>query len=77
MVAGPRILAIAWLILALGIASRLVPFLERPEIRLRRWLLLSLLAYWHWYRLPRVSWWGETDSSCGASRSSLAPRRFA
>ena len=44
MVAGPGIYAMAWLVLALGIASRLVPFLERPETRSRRRLLLSFSA---------------------------------
>jgi len=42
MVAGPQIHQGACLLLALGIASCLVPRLERPETRLRRWLLLSL-----------------------------------
>ena len=41
MVAGPQIYAEAWMILALGTASRLVPFLERNPIGLRRWLLWS------------------------------------
>jgi hypothetical protein len=44
MVAGPGIYAMACLILALGIASRLVPFLERPDTRLRRRLMLSFPA---------------------------------
>jgi arylsulfatase A-like enzyme len=41
MVAGPQIHTVSWLILALGIASRLVPWLERPAARPRRWLMLS------------------------------------
>ncbi len=44
MVAGPQVYHEAWLILALGIASRLVPLLERDPIRVRRWLLLSIPA---------------------------------
>ena len=42
MVAGPQIYHEAWLILALGIASRLAPLLERHPAPVRRWLLLSL-----------------------------------
>jgi arylsulfatase A-like enzyme len=38
MVAGPQIHTGAWFILALGIASRLVPWLERPATRSRRLL---------------------------------------
>ncbi len=41
MVAGRQIYAEAWLILALGIASRFVPLLERRAIGLRRRLLWS------------------------------------
>jgi arylsulfatase A-like enzyme len=41
MVAGPQIYTEAWMILGLGIASRLVPLVERPAIGPRRWLLLS------------------------------------
>ena len=41
MVAGPQIYVAAWMILALGMASRLVPLLERHAIGLRRWLLWS------------------------------------
>jgi len=41
MVAGPQIYVEAWIILALGIAVRLVPWLERHPIGLRRWLLWS------------------------------------
>ena len=37
MVAGPQIYTAAWMILALGIASRLVPWLERPATRLRQY----------------------------------------
>jgi arylsulfatase A-like enzyme len=42
LIAGPRIYAWAWLIVALGIATRLVPRLERSAARLRRWLLWSI-----------------------------------
>jgi arylsulfatase A-like enzyme len=41
MVAGPQIYPWAWLIVAAGIAMRLVPWLERPRIHWRRWLFLS------------------------------------
>jgi arylsulfatase A-like enzyme len=41
LVAGPQIHAGAWLILAAGIAWRLVPCLERPATRWRRWLFWS------------------------------------
>ena len=41
MVAGPQIHIAAWMILALGMASRLVPLLERHAIGLRRWMLWS------------------------------------
>jgi arylsulfatase A-like enzyme len=39
IVAGPGIYYEAWFILALGIASRLVPLLERDSTRVRRWLV--------------------------------------
>src|SRR5271165_4898173 len=41
MVAGPRIYVLAWMVLALGIASRLVTLLETHATGLRRWLLWS------------------------------------
>jgi arylsulfatase A-like enzyme len=41
MVAGPQIYVEAWMVLALGMASRLVPRLERHAIGVRRWLLWS------------------------------------
>jgi arylsulfatase A-like enzyme len=41
MIAGPRIYPSAWMVLAWGIAVRLVPGLERRPMRLRRWLMLS------------------------------------
>jgi arylsulfatase A-like enzyme len=41
MVAGPRIYLEAWMLLALGIASRVVPRLERHAIGTRRWMLRS------------------------------------
>jgi arylsulfatase A-like enzyme len=44
MVAGPQIYPLAWLILALGITSRLTPWLERDATRLRRVLMLSFPA---------------------------------
>jgi arylsulfatase A-like enzyme len=42
MVAGPQIYQWAWLVLALGVAIRLAPWLERPATPWRRWLVLSL-----------------------------------
>ncbi len=42
IVAGPQIYYEAWFILALGIAVRLVPSLERHPTGRRRWLLLTL-----------------------------------
>jgi arylsulfatase A-like enzyme len=39
LVAGPQIYPWAWLILASGIAIRLVPRLERSEVPWRRWLI--------------------------------------
>ena len=39
IVAGPHIYYEAWFIVALGVASRLVPWLERDSARVRRWLL--------------------------------------
>jgi arylsulfatase A-like enzyme len=41
MVAGPQVYNEAWMILAIGLASRLVPTLERHELVLRRGLLWS------------------------------------
>ena len=41
MVAGPQIYTEAWMILALGIATRLVPSIERHAMGLRRRLVLS------------------------------------
>jgi arylsulfatase A-like enzyme len=45
MVAGRQIYPEAWLILGLGIASRLVPLLERHAIGMRRWLLRSIPGF--------------------------------
>src|SRR5262249_1623461 len=42
MVAGPQIYVEAWMLLALGIASRIVPMLERHAVGLPRWLPWSL-----------------------------------
>jgi arylsulfatase A-like enzyme len=44
MVAGPQIYVEAWVILALGMASRIVPVLERNAVGLPRWLPWSLPA---------------------------------
>jgi arylsulfatase A-like enzyme len=44
MAAGPQIYNEAWLVLALGMASRVVPLLERHASELRRWLLWSFLG---------------------------------
>jgi arylsulfatase A-like enzyme len=44
IVMGPGIYPWAWAILAIGIALRLVPILERRMTQLRRWLMLSFLA---------------------------------
>jgi arylsulfatase A-like enzyme len=41
LIAGPQIYPVAWLILASGIAIRLVSWLERSAIRWRRWLIGS------------------------------------
>jgi arylsulfatase A-like enzyme len=41
-VIGPRVHTVAWSVLALGIACRLVPWLERNATRSRRWLIGSL-----------------------------------
>jgi arylsulfatase A-like enzyme len=43
-VTSPKIYPWAWSILAVGIASRLVPFLERRQSEVRRWLMLSFPA---------------------------------
>ena len=45
IVAGPQIYTAAWLILALGIAARLVPRFERPTTRLRRWLIVQFSSF--------------------------------
>ncbi len=42
MVAGPQVFTAAWFVLALGIASRLVPWFERTSTDPRRFLLRSL-----------------------------------
>ena len=42
MVAVPQVFTLAWLVLACGIAIRVVPRLERPATRWRRWLIASL-----------------------------------
>ncbi len=44
MVAWPQIYAWAWLVVASGIAMRVVPWLERPALRWRRWVMLSVPA---------------------------------
>ena len=41
IVAGPRVYTAAWLTLAMGIAVRLVPWLERTANRSRRWFMFS------------------------------------
>ncbi len=41
MVAGRQIYVEAWMVLAMGMAMRLVPLLERHAIGVRRWLLRS------------------------------------
>jgi arylsulfatase A-like enzyme len=42
MLASSGVYTLAWLILALGIATRVVPLIERPETRLRRRLMWSV-----------------------------------
>jgi arylsulfatase A-like enzyme len=42
IVAGPQIYQWAWLVLAVGVALRVAPWLERPSRRWRRWLIWSL-----------------------------------
>jgi arylsulfatase A-like enzyme len=44
LVAYPRIYSVAWLMLALGVAARLVPALERRGRGLRRFVLISVPA---------------------------------
>ena len=44
MVAGPQIYPWAWLVVASGIAMRVVPWLERPALRWRWWAMLSFPA---------------------------------
>ncbi len=55
IVVGPRVYAEAWMVLALGVATRLVPLLERHASGVRRWLprsfaglvgLVLVLAAW-------------------------------
>jgi arylsulfatase A-like enzyme len=41
IVAGPQIYFEAWVVLALGIAARLVPWLERNPVAVRRWMQWS------------------------------------
>jgi arylsulfatase A-like enzyme len=41
MVAMPQVYPWAWLFVAAGVAMRVVPWLERPPTRWRRWLVLS------------------------------------
>jgi arylsulfatase A-like enzyme len=41
MAAGPQVYAEAWMVLALGIAARLVPLLERHALELQRWFVWS------------------------------------
>jgi len=41
MVAGPQIYVLAWITVASGAATRLVPWLERQPIEARRWMLWS------------------------------------
>ncbi len=43
-VMSPKIYPWAWAIVALGIASRLVPILERRPVEVRRWLMLTFPA---------------------------------
>jgi arylsulfatase A-like enzyme len=45
MVAGPQIYVEAWVIVGLGIASRLAPSLERHATESRRWLLWSFPGF--------------------------------
>ena len=42
LVAFPRVYGLAWLVVALGMATRLVPFIERWGSRLRRFILVGL-----------------------------------
>jgi len=44
MVAVPQIYPWAWLLLALGIAMRVAPWLERPALGWQRWVMLSFPA---------------------------------
>jgi hypothetical protein len=42
LVAFPRVYGLAWLVVALGMATRVVPLIERHGLRLRRFIQLSL-----------------------------------
>jgi arylsulfatase A-like enzyme len=42
MVAGPQIYQWAWLVVAVGVAIRVAPWLERPSNHWRRWLIWSI-----------------------------------
>ena len=62
IVAGPRVYTAAWLILAMGIAVRLVPWLERTANRSRRWFMFSFPVLLGWCRSRRESCRGKPGS---------------
>jgi arylsulfatase A-like enzyme len=57
LVAFPRIYGMAWLLVALGAAARLVPLLERHRRILWRWVLVSLPAAVALVAIPGASLW--------------------
>ena len=65
IVMSPRIYPWAWAILALGIASRLVPILERRPTEVRRWLMRSFPALLGVVLVLGGSCWEETGSRSG------------
>ena len=78
LIAGPQIYGWAWLILASGIAIRLVPWLERSWPAARRWLIRSLPRLLG--LVPIVAglvFGGDWFAQWREVRSSLAPGRFA
>ncbi len=69
MVASPRIYPQAWVILALGVASRLTAILDGHATKLRRWLMVSFPS-----GQPAVR--GRLAQGAARGRPSLAAGRF-
>ena len=77
MVAGPQIYPWAWLVLASGIAMRVAPWLERPALRWRRWLMLSFPALLGLVLVVAgFVFGGDRLKEMREASSSLAPGRF-